>query len=419
MNVCREHFVFSNDSCKKLRVGNMESAGDWCLIESDPGVFTQLIRKFGATGVQVEELWTIDDGIFENLRPVHGLIFLFKYMQNDEPSEPVVCDDRLDKIYFAKQVINNACATQAVISLLLNCNHPDVDLGPELSKLKEFSMSFDPKMRGLTLSNSQTIRTAHNSMAQQPLFEFDPKVASKDDDAYHFIGYMPIDGRLYELDGLRDGPIDHGPIAPEQDWLDVVRPIIMKRINVYTEGEIHFNLMALVSDRKMIYERQLQEAQMLTMETDDMENEIQRLRMLIEYEDLKMARYQQEMIRRRHNYLPFIIMLLKILAEEKMLMPLLEKAKERASKKEPQLPATSTQGTVDDNFTSVMDTDDFFKDGFYPDSILDDNIVDDHDFLANNLLEMNDYMLQDFLENKEVPDNNEMKKPDSSSEQPE
>ncbi|XP_045510103.1 ubiquitin carboxyl-terminal hydrolase isozyme L5 [Colias croceus] len=315
----------------------MESAGDWCLIESDPGVFTELIKKFGVKGVQVEEMWTIDDGIFENLRPVHGLIFLFKYVQHEEPSNSVVTDDRIQKIYFAKQVINNACATQAVISLLLNCNHPDVDLGPELTKLKEFSMSFDPKMRGLTLSNSQTIRAAHNSMAQQTLFEIDRKMPVKDEDAYHFVGYTAIDGRLYELDGLREGPIDHGPVGADQDWLNVVRPIIVKRINTYTEGEVHFNLMAIVSDRKMVYERQidelLNENNMLGMETDDVENEIRRLKMLIEFEDAKMCKYKQEMVRRRHNYLPFIITLLKVLAEEKKLVPLYEKAKERISKK--------------------------------------------------------------------------------------
>jgi hypothetical protein len=37
-------------------------------------------------------------------RPIHGLIFLFKWVQDDEPIGSVVQDTRLDKIFFAKQV---------------------------------------------------------------------------------------------------------------------------------------------------------------------------------------------------------------------------------------------------------------------------------------------------------------------------
>lgn len=86
----------------------------------------------------------------------------------------------------------------------------------------------------------------HNSFARQTLYELDSKNQSKDEDVYHFIGFIPIDGRLYELDGLKEGPIDLGAVAPGQNWIDVVRPIIEKRMQKYSEGEIHFNLMVCI-----------------------------------------------------------------------------------------------------------------------------------------------------------------------------
>lgn len=306
----------------------------------------------------MEEIWSLDSESFKDLEPIHGLIFLFKWVQEDEPAGKVVLDR--DHIFFAKQVINNACATQAILSLLLNLNHEDIKLGETLTNFKEFCQCFDPYNKGLTLSNASQIRTVHNSFARQTLFELDMKNQNKDEDVYHFVGYMPIAGRLYELDGLREGPIDLGEIKPEQNWIDVVRPIIEKRMQRYSDGEIHFNLMALISDRQRIYEQQIEKLlnpAANAMDTEeDRQTEINSLRSYIQYEIEKKKRYkaitfiyiyikfgcihknflswQVENVRRKHNYLPFIVELLKMLGETGQLLPIYEKAKQRALDRE-------------------------------------------------------------------------------------
>ncbi len=146
-------------------MGDAGGAGTWCLIESDPGVFTELIQKFGVRGVQVEELWSLDQ--FEDLKPVHGLIFLFKWVPDENPGGTLVRDLRADTMFFAKQVIQNACATQAILSVLLNSEvEADWELGATLKEFKEFCSSFDASMKGLSLSNSEEIRTVHNSFSR-------------------------------------------------------------------------------------------------------------------------------------------------------------------------------------------------------------------------------------------------------------
>merc|ERR1712080_566045 len=73
-----------------------------------------------------------------------------------------------------------------------------------------------------------------------------------------------------------------------------VRPVIERRIQRYNQDEIHFNLMAVISDRKMHYEKKIAEIQTVMqdgdMETDDLLSNMSRLQaQLVEEESKRCA----------------------------------------------------------------------------------------------------------------------------------
>jgi len=347
----------------------------WCTIESDPGVFTELVSEFGVLGVQVEEMYSLDADSMLALGAVHGLIFLFKWRQ--EKDDRSVSISHESSLFFAQQMVTNACATQAILAILLN--RPEVELGEELTAFKAFTKEFPPELKGLAISNSELLRKAHNSFTRPEPFIGEERHATKDDDIYHFISYVPAGGKLWELDGLKSGPICLGA-ASEAGWLDVVRPIIQKRMEAYSTKEIRFNLMAVIADRRVALQDQqatVEKERNMTVgkiqarsgklptateldklatgtppppsmgevAVDDrsvgelfialahLTRRSGALAREIDLESQKAEQWKLENRRRKHNYAPFIVKLLKLLADRGELLPLVDATRTRKKKR--------------------------------------------------------------------------------------
>ena len=73
------------------------------------------------------------------------------------------------------------------------------------------------------------MRSVHNSFARQNFLEIEGPKTSKED-SFHFVTYVPVKGRVYELDGLKKAPVDVGAIPEGKDWLDVVHGILTERV---------------------------------------------------------------------------------------------------------------------------------------------------------------------------------------------
>jgi ubiquitin carboxyl-terminal hydrolase L5 len=311
---------------------------DWCLIESDPGVFTELLESLGCHHVELQELWSLDDDALL-LEKVYGLIFLFQWTKESQLAHAnaafdVTGDDNNvnlpDGMWFGKQVATNACATQAILSILLNATtttpteegHNEIhqhhlELGKTLSEFREFTKDFNAQIKGVSIAGSEELRNAHNAFAlPETLFDDDipkpHKPKSKDAEAFHFVAYIPYQGMVYELDGLMPGPIAVGEIpssasassmtptttttsspssSSSSSWIAIAKEAIQTRMNHLPTEK--FNLMAVIQDKRMN----------AAITPEDLEVEQQ-----------KRIVWKRENERRRHNYIPLVVQLLKELA---------------------------------------------------------------------------------------------------------
>ncbi|KAI0986799.1 hypothetical protein GJ496_005474 [Pomphorhynchus laevis] len=304
----------------------MSEQDEWCLIESDPWIFTDLLKKIGVKGVQMTEICSLED--IDQLNSIYGLLFLFKCKNISSSPDfanggTFIEDKQICDIYFAKQVIPNACATQAIINMLLNLKDVnDLELGDVLSNFQEFTAMMDSETKGHAIGNCLSIKEAHNSFSKPNLVSLEGE-SNKGTDAFHYVAFVPISGRLVELDGLKNYPIDHGSLS--FNWIKTASNVLKNRMPESETGD--FNLLAMTFDRKKAYTEELTKLQAHLSESVADPAELQRiseLEQLLADEEKQQLRYEVDGIRRNHNWTPFIVETMKLLAKYGGLSKLME-----------------------------------------------------------------------------------------------
>ncbi|KAF7721199.1 ubiquitin carboxyl-terminal hydrolase [Apophysomyces ossiformis] len=202
----------------------------------------------GVQGVQVEEIESLSPGNFRDLRPVYGIIIFVRHKPEPQHRDDIFTAN--NNVYFANQLVHNAYPMHAMLSVLLNCED-SVDIGPQLVDFKEFTSEFSPMMKGLSLSNSKVLKDAYNKVARRR-----PTSSTSNEDMYRYISYLRMGGHLWELDGLKKGPLRLAPCS-EENWLDMVRTEIQRKVDLFCRQQIPFSMWSVIEDRYRVYQRRL------------------------------------------------------------------------------------------------------------------------------------------------------------------
>jgi ubiquitin carboxyl-terminal hydrolase L5 len=246
----------------------------WCEIDSEPAIFNVMLKDFGIEGVKVQEVLSLEPEFLEILpKPVYGLIFLFRYFEEEDEEEG---DDCPEHVWFANQVARNSCGSVALLNIVNNI--PDLKLGEQLQEFKDRTKGLKPVERGVEVADFEFVRQIHNSFGRtieiqntDAFLEEEMEKAKKkqkksggrksketidSEAAYHFIAYLPVKREIWKMDGLDSRPHNLGPCGPNE-WLDLITPFLAARMADYATGGIEFNMLAMVKDSLLEHRQRL------------------------------------------------------------------------------------------------------------------------------------------------------------------
>jgi len=225
----------------------------WLPLESNPDVINKYVQALGLSGDKwqyVDVLGTDEELLSLVPTPVVAILLLFPITDiTDEEDKQQL--QRINKggqvvsnnVWFMKQTIENACGTIGVLHTLGNI--PIQKLGlPTTSPLRQFfekTVNMDPNLKAAALEEAQTLAEVHEESAKEGQTQA-PHI--EDNVNTHFVAFVEKDGSLYELDGRKPFPINHGASKPDSFLQDAVK-VIKEQFIARDPTQMAFSMIAL------------------------------------------------------------------------------------------------------------------------------------------------------------------------------
>jgi len=233
-------------------------------LESDPSIFTDLIRALGVHSLEFRDVLSLEvtdlvpTGSLALPQPVYALIFLFPTSETYEAE--LAAAKRLarsngtqytgsgakEPVIWFDQTIHNACGLYAILHAVSNLGPAaatHMDAGSLLGTFLDSCIDLDPIQRAKALETSLGIAEAYRKAATQG----GTAVPNAEDEVeFHYICFVksPLNGHLYEMDGDQNGPVDRqSSLEGDSDLLSGGLKLAKSLIQ---DGNPHFQLMALV-----------------------------------------------------------------------------------------------------------------------------------------------------------------------------
>lgn len=124
------------------------------------------------------------------------------------PNEPVI---------WFKQTIGNACGSIGLLHCAINGPAATfIRPNSTLDEIRKAAIPLEMTERAAMLYNSMQFEEAHKSVENVGDTWADP---STDHIGQHFVAYVKAEGKLWELEGAREGPLERGTLGEDEDVL--------------------------------------------------------------------------------------------------------------------------------------------------------------------------------------------------------